>query len=147
MRKTPEPPVLASIEVPDAKARLRLASALECSALWVSSYRRNRRPCRIPYPPGCDRTVGPIHIVGSILVDSAKKSVVCPQTLARNGVAGIFQKLDSPTGMGLVYPTHTVECVLDGTLGYRLPVSGTSIKEYQREAVGSGNCRNGLCYM
>ena len=66
-----------------------------------------------------DRTVGPIHIVGSILVDSAKESVVCPQTLARNGVTGIFQKLDSPTGMVLVYPTHTVECVPDGTLGYR----------------------------
>ena len=35
-----------------------------------------------------DRTVGPnsIEIVGSILVDSAKESVVCPQTLARNGV-------------------------------------------------------------
>ena len=46
-----------------------------------------------------DRTVGPIEIVGSILVDSAKESVVCPQTLARNGVTGIFQKLDSPTSM------------------------------------------------
>ena len=88
-----------------------------------------------------DRTVGPIAIVGSILVDSAKESVVCPQTLARNGVTGIFQKLDSPSGMVLVYPTHTVECVPDGTLGYRLPVSGTSIKEKHLEvAVAEMGC-------
>ncbi len=53
-----------------------------------------------------DRTVGPIKIVGSILVDSAKKSVVCPQTLARNGVSGIFQKFDSPTGMVLVHVSY-----------------------------------------
>ncbi len=53
----------------------------------VRSYRRHCRPCCItvasPTLQG-DRTVGPFEIVGSILVDSAKESVVCPQTLARN---------------------------------------------------------------
>ena len=43
--------------------------------------------------------------------------------------------------MVLVYPTHTVECVPDGTLGYRLPVSATSIKEKQLEvAVAEMGC-------
>ena len=43
--------------------------------------------------------------------------------------------------MVLVYPTHTVECVPDGTLGYRLPVSAASIKEKHLEvAVAEMGC-------
>ncbi len=43
--------------------------------------------------------------------------------------------------MVLVYPTHTVECVPDGTLDYRLPVSGASIKEKHLEvAVAEMGC-------